>query len=69
MGTTTVSQNSSVTPDTGPVSALALGALPVGSVTITAQAYSAACASMAGASPSWVADKQTIKLQGELSSP
>jgi alpha-tubulin suppressor-like RCC1 family protein len=68
-GSTTVTQTFPVTPDAGTATALALGALPVGSVAITAQAYNVACASIGGQTPSWIADKQVITVHGGVILP
>jgi hypothetical protein len=63
-GSTTVSQTFSVTPGAGTVGSLSLGELPIGQVAITGAAFNVACGSIAGAQPSWVADKQTVTIQG-----
>jgi hypothetical protein len=62
-GSTTVSQSFAATPGAGTSASLSLGELPLGSVAITGQAFNAACASIAGQQPSWVADKQVVNLQ------
>jgi hypothetical protein len=63
LGSTTMSKTFSVTPGSGSVNILPLGSLPVGTVTITGQAYNAACSAISGQTATWVADKQTITVQ------
>jgi hypothetical protein len=62
-GSYTVSQSFAATPGANTVGSLSLGELPLGSVAITGQAFNVACASIGGAQPSWVADKQVVNLQ------
>ena len=64
-GTSIVSQSFAVDPGASSVS-LALGELPLGSVSISGQAFNVACASTAGISPSYVADPQTTILKAGL---
>jgi alpha-tubulin suppressor-like RCC1 family protein len=42
---------------------VSLGLLPLGTVTLTASVFNLACASIAGASPTWVADSQVVTLR------
>lgn len=69
-GTTTVTKTFTVTAGSSGVNVLALGALPVGSVAISGQAYNVACASISGQTPTWIADNFTINVQsGVTTSP
>ena len=69
-GSTTVTKNFTVTAGSSGVNALALGALPVGSATITGKAYNVACASISGQTPTWIADTLSISVQaGVVTSP
>ena len=69
-GTTTVTKSFTVTAGSSGVNALALGALPVGSVAISGQGYNVACASISGQTPTWIADNFTINVQsGVITSP
>jgi hypothetical protein len=62
-GSTTVSQTFPVTPGSGTASSLSLGRLPLGGDTVTGQAYSVACASIASQTPTWIAASQTVQIQ------
>jgi hypothetical protein len=61
-GSSTVSKSFAVTGG-NPSYGLALGELPLGNVAIAGQAFNAACASIAGAPPAFVADPQTVVLK------
>jgi alpha-tubulin suppressor-like RCC1 family protein len=61
-GSFTVTQSFAATPDAGAAGSLALGALPLGSVTITGQAFNTPCSMIASQTPSWVAVPQTVVL-------
>ncbi len=64
-GSSTVSKSFAVTAGASSVG-LALGELPLGNVAIAGQAFNAACASIAGTSPTYVADPQTVVLKAGL---
>lgn len=69
-GSTSVTKSFTVTAGSTGVNALALGALPVGSVVISGQGYNAACSSISGQTPTWIAENFTITVQsGVISSP
>lgn len=61
-GSTTITQTFTVTPGSSTTS-VSLGTLPVGSVTITGQAYSVACSSISGQTPTWLSTPVTATIQ------
>jgi hypothetical protein len=62
-GSSTVTRNFAATPGAGTVASLSLGNLPLGSVTITGQAFNTTCARIGSQQPTWVADKQVVSLE------
>jgi alpha-tubulin suppressor-like RCC1 family protein len=69
-GTSTVTKNFTVTAGSSGVNVLALGALPVGGVTVTGKAYNVACSSISGQTATWIADTLSINVQaGAITSP
>jgi len=61
-GATTVSKSLAVTPGASSAT-LSLGELPLGPATVTGQAFNVACASIASASPSYIADPLSVTLR------
>jgi alpha-tubulin suppressor-like RCC1 family protein len=62
LGSSLVTQNFTVTAGSSSAG-LTLGQLPLGQVTITGQAFTAACTSLSGQTAAWVADTAVVTLQ------